>query len=167
MKLHWPQVSWSVKINWFRSCFQHCQQLIEQIFEHHFSDIKSSLSRQLSTQTHLNNLNKKIFVNENASLKKRDLYILWHQRIDHLKSAKLRNLHKITILKTFVLIIEKNSSCKICAFLKMINKRNHQLIERKSHILTLMFIDIYDFFLFSRLDHEYFLEIINNHFRKT
>ena len=48
----------------------------EQAFKYHFSDIKSILSRQLSTQTHSNNLNNKSFVNEDASLRKRDLYIL-------------------------------------------------------------------------------------------
>ena len=118
-------------------------------------------------QTHLNNLNKKFFVNRNTSSKKRDLYILWYWRMNHLKSAKLRNLHKITTLKTFVFIIERNNLCKVCAFIKIINKRNHQLIEWKFHILTLMFIDICDLLFFSRLDHEYFLEIINNHFWKT
>ena len=115
---------------------------------------------------HLNNSNKKFFVNEDASLRKRDLYILWHRRIDHLKSTNLRNLHKITILKTFVFIIERNNSCKIYAFIKMINKRNHQLIERKFHILILMFIDICDFLSLSHFDYEYFFKIINHHFRR-
>ena len=138
--------------------------MTEQTFKHHFSDIKLSSSRQLSTQTHLNNLNKKFFINKNASSRKRDLYIFWHRRIDHLKLIKFRNLHKITTLKTFIFIIERNNSCEICAFIKMINKRNHQLIKQKFHILTLMFIDICDFFFLSCLDHEYFLKIINNHF---
>ena len=38
--------------------------------------MKLNSSRQLLTQTHLNNLNKKSFVNKDVSLKKRDLYIL-------------------------------------------------------------------------------------------
>ena len=46
----------------------------------------------------------------------------------------------------------------------MINKRNHQLIERKSYILTLMFIDICDSLFFLHLGHEYFFEIVNNYF---
>ena len=147
--------------------FSALSTMIEQTFKHHFLDMKSSLNRQLSIQTHSNNLSKKSFVNKNASSRKRDLYILWHRRINHLKSAKLRNLHKITTLKTLVFIIERNSSCEVCAFIKMINKRNHQLIKRKFHILTLMFIDICDSFFFSHFDHEYFLEIVNNHFRRT
>ena len=121
----------------------------------------------MSIQTHLNNLNKKSFVNKDASSRKHDLYIFWHRRIDHLKSIKLRNLYKITTLKTLVFIIERNNSCEICAYIKIINKRNHQLIERKFYILTLMFIDICDFLFFLRFGHEYFFEIINNHFRKT
>ena len=40
------------------------------------------------------------------------------------------------------------------------------MIEQKFHILILIFIDICDFLFFSRLDHEYFLEIINNHFQR-
>ena len=49
-------------------------------------------------------------------------------------------------------------------FIKMINKHNYQLIERKSYILTLIFIDICDSFSFLHFDHEYFLKIVNNHF---
>ena len=141
--------------------------MTKQTFKHYFFDIKLNLSRQLSIQTHSNNLNKKFFVNKNASSRKRDLYIFWHQCINHLKSTKLQNLHKITTLKTFVFIIERNNSCEICAFIKMINKRNYQLIERKFYILILMFIDICDSFFFSRFDHEYFLEIVNNYFWRT
>ena len=128
--------------------------------------MKSSSSRQLLIQTHLNNLNKKSFVNKDASLRKRDLYILWHQHINHLKLTESQNLHKITILKTFIFIIKENSLCEVYTFIKMINKRNHQLFKRKFHILTLMFIDIWNFLSFLRFDHEYFLEIINNYFRK-
>ena len=38
--------------------------------------MKLSLSRELSTQTYSNNLNKNFFVNKDALLRKRDLYIL-------------------------------------------------------------------------------------------
>ena len=123
-----------------------------------------SLGRQLSIQTHLNNLNKISFINKDASSKKRNLYILWYRHIDYLKSIKLRNLHKIMILKTLVFIIKRNNLCKIYAFIKTINKRNHQLIKRKSYILILMFINIYDFLFFSHFNHKYLFKIINTYF---
>ena len=49
----------------------------------------------------------------------------------------------------------------------MWSMRTHQLIERKFHILTLVFIEICDSLSFLRLDHEYFHEIINNRFWRT
>ena len=126
--------------------FSALSAMTEQTSEHYFFDIKSSSSRQLLTQTYLNNSNKKSFINENVSSRKRDLYILWYRRIDHLESAKLRNLHKITTLETLVFIIKRNNSYVICTLIKIINKRNHQLIDRKLHILTLIFINICDSF---------------------
>ena len=144
--------------------FSTLSAMTKQISKYYFSDMKLSSNRQLSIQTHLNNLNKKFFVNKNASLRKRDLYIFWHWRIDYLKLIKLRNLHNVTIWKTFDFIIERNNSYKVCAFIKMINQRNQQLIERKFYTLTLIFIDICDFLFFSRFGHEYFFEIINNYF---
>ena len=128
--------------------FSALSTMTEQAFKHYFSDMKSNLNRQLSIQMHSNNLNKKSFVNKDASSRKHDLYIFWHWCINHLKSIKFWNLHKIKTLKTSVFIIEKNNLCKVYAFIKMINKRNHQLIERKFHILTLMFINICDFLFF-------------------
>ena len=71
-------------------------------------------------------------INVNTSLKKRDLYTLWHRRLAHLNSAKLKSLHKVTTLKKLISIIKNNDSCKVCAIIKMINKRNRHLTERKT-----------------------------------
>ena len=40
--------------------FSALSTITEQAFEHYFLDIKLNLSRQLSIQTHLNNLNKNL-----------------------------------------------------------------------------------------------------------
>ena len=106
-------------------------------------------------------------INVNTPSKKRDLYTLWHRRLAHLSSAKLRSLHKVTTLKRSIPIIENNDSCEVCAIIKMINKRNRHLTERKTQILTLISIDICGSLPPSRLDHEYFLEIVDNHSRRT
>ena len=107
-------------------------------------------------------------VDSNVNQKKRDLYELWYRRFDYMKFAKFRNLHKITILRKSILIVEnRNDSCKIYAITKMINTYNRRLIERKIHILKLIFIDICEFLFVSKFDYEYFLKIVNNHFRRT
>ena len=85
-----------------------------------------------------------------------------------MKFAKFRNLHKITILRKSIFIVEnRNDSCKICAITKIINVYNRRLIERKIYILKLIFIDICEFLFVSKLDYEYFLKIVNNHFWRT
>ena len=100
--------------------------------------------------------------------KKRDLYQLWHRRSDHMKFAKLRNLHKIITLHKSIFIVEKRSeSCEMCAITKMINAHSRRLVERKINILKLIFIDICESLFASRFDYEYFLKIVNNHFRRT
>ena len=106
---------------------------------------------------------------ENQSFKKkRDLYQLWHQRFNHIKFAKFRNLHKVIILHKSIFIVEKrNESYEICTITKIINTYNRCLIKRKINILKLIFIDICESLFVSRFDYEYFLKIMNNHFRRT
>ncbi len=96
------------------------------------------------------------------------LYKLWHRRFTHLESAKLRQLHKIITLKKSILINDSHENvCEICALIKFINKREHNVSDWKTSILTLIFINICES-LSSFLDSEsYFLEIVDNHFRKT
>ena len=85
-----------------------------------------------------------------------------------MKFAKLRNLHKVITLRKSIFIVEKRSeSCEICAITKMINSHSRRLVERKINILKLIFIDICESLFVSRLDYEYFLKIVNNHFRRT
>ncbi len=96
------------------------------------------------------------------------LYKLWHHRFAHLESAKLRQLHKIIILKKSIFINDNHENvCKICALIKFINKREHNVSDWKTSILTLIFIDICESLSLSLDSESYFLEIVNNHFRKT
>ncbi len=96
------------------------------------------------------------------------LYKLWHHCFAHLESAKLCQLHKIITLKKPIFINDSHKNvCEICAFIKFINKREHNVNDRKTSILTLIFINICES-LSSFLNSEsYFLEIVDNHFRKT
>ena len=56
---------------------------------------------------------------------------------------------------------------EICTLIKFINKREHNINDRKTSILTFIFINICESLSLS-LDNElYFLKIVDNHFRKT
>ncbi len=96
------------------------------------------------------------------------LYKLWHHHFAHLESAKLHQLYKIITLKKSILINNSHENvCEICALIKFINKWEHNVSNRKTSILTFIFINICES-LSSFLDSEsYFLKIVNNHFRKT
>jgi len=96
------------------------------------------------------------------------LYKLWHRCFAHLESAKLHQLHKIITLKKSIFINDSHKNvCEICALIKFINKWEHNVSDQKTSILTFIFINICES-LSSFLDNEsYFLEIVDNHFRKT
>ncbi len=93
---------------------------------------------------------------------------MWHHYFTHLESAKLRQLHKIITLKKSIFINDSHKNVyKICVFIKFINKREHNVSDWKTSILILIFINIcksLSSFLNSEL---YFLEIVDNYFRKT
>ena len=93
---------------------------------------------------------------------------MWHHHFSHLESAKLHQLYKIITLKKSILINNSHENvCEICALIKFINKWEHNVSNRKTSILTFIFINICES-LSSFLDSEsYFLKIVNNHFRKT
>ncbi len=57
--------------------------------------------------------------------------------------------------------------CEICALIKFINKREHNISDRKTSILILIFINICESLSLFLNSESYFLEIVNNHFRKT
>ena len=103
-----------------------------------------------------------------ANDKSSKLYKLWHRRFAHLGSAKLRQLHKVTTLEKPIPINDSHEDvCEVCALTKFINKRGHNVSDRKTSILALISIDICGP-LPSSLDSEsYFLEIVDNHSRKT
>jgi len=71
-------------------------------------------------------------------------------------------------LKKFILINNSHENvCEIYALIKFINKREHNISNQKTSILTFIFINICES-LSSFLNNEsYFLEIIDNYFRKT
>ncbi len=96
------------------------------------------------------------------------LYKLWHHHFTHLESVKLCQLHKIITLKKSIFINNSHKNmCEICALIKFINKQEHNVSDQKTSILTFIFINICES-LSSFLDNKlYFLEIIDNHFRKT
>ena len=127
----------------------------------------SDVDTDFRSDVEINSQQFEISINQSFK-KKRDLYQLWHRRFDHMKFAKFRNLHKVITLRKSIFIVEKrNESCEICAITKMINSHNRCLIERKINILKLIFIDICESLFVSRFDYEYFLKIVNNHFRRT
>jgi len=99
---------------------------------------------------------------------KTKIYNLWYCRFVYLDATKLRKLHKITILLKLVSIVENiKNLCEVYALIKFCNKRNYYVNKRKTIILTLILIDIYEFLLVSKLGYEYFLEIVDNYSRKT
>ncbi len=57
--------------------------------------------------------------------------------------------------------------CEICVLIKFINKREHNVSDWKTSILTFIFINICESLSSSFNNESYFLKIINNHFRKT
>jgi len=96
------------------------------------------------------------------------LYKLWHHHFAHLKSAKLRQLHKIITLKKSIFINDNHENvCEICALIKFINKWEHNVNNWKTSILTFIFINICESLSLFLNSESYFLKIINNHFRKT
>ncbi len=96
------------------------------------------------------------------------LYKLWHHCFAHLESAKLHQLHKIITLKKPILINNSHKNvCEICALIKFINKWEYNISNWKTSILTFIFINIYELLLLFLDSKLYFLEIMNNHFRKT
>jgi len=107
----------------------------------------------------------KISNNNNFKAKQ---YNLWYRRFAYLRVIKLRKLYKIITLQKLILIVESvENSYKICALIKLCNKRNHYVSKRKVLILTLVFIDICDSLSLLRLKYEYFLKIVDNYSRKT
>ncbi len=96
------------------------------------------------------------------------LYKLWHHCFAHLKSAKLRQLHKIITLKKSIFINDNHENvCEICALIKFINKWEHNVNNWKTSILTFIFINICESLSLFLNSESYFLKIINNYFRKT
>lgn len=111
----------------------------------------------------------KVDVNKTiTSDSKTKLYNLWDYRFVYLSAIKLRKLHKIiTLFKLVSIVKDIKNSCEVCALIKLFNKRNYYVNKRKTLILTFVLIDIYELLLASRLRYKYFLEIVDNYFRRT
>ena len=95
------------------------------------------------------------------------LYQLWHRRLEHSKEFKIKTLHIVTTLSKVSIAKKHEIVCEVCALIKLINRLDHQVSERALNILTLLFIDICEQLLASREDYVYFLEIVDNYFRRT
>jgi len=72
-----------------------------------------------------------------------------------------------TLRKSISIAKDAKDSCEIYALIKIRNKRNYYVNERKTFILIFVLIDICESLLTSRLRHQYFLKIVDNHSRKT
>ena len=95
-------------------------------------------------------------------------YRLWHRRFAHLGEAKIRTLHKVTTLAKPIPIAKGHGGvCEVCALTKFTNKHSSQLSPRKSEILALISVDICGQLPLSRKGYSYFLEIVDNHFKRT
>ena len=129
--------------------------------EHSEDDVESELTAPAPVES-----NSESTANEDTPSKKHELFTLWHRRLGHLGSAKLRGLHKVTTLKKPIPIVENHDPCETCALTKMTNRRNHRVSERKHWILASVSIDICGPLPTSRTGCEYFLEIIDNHSRR-
>ena len=103
-------------------------------------------------------------ISKELKLKK---YQLWHRRFGHLGAAKLRNLHKVTTLKKPIAIAEDDVPCEVCSLTKLTNSRKHQCSDRKSQILESISMDICGPLPKSRRGYRYFIEIVDNHSRKS
>ena len=74
----------------------------------------------------------------------------------------------MTTLEKPIPIVEDNETvCEVCALTKFINKRGHTVSERKANILALVSIDICGPLPLSFGGYQYFLEVVDNHSRKT
>jgi len=77
-------------------------------------------------------------------------------------------LYKITIFLKLVFIIKNiKNSCKVCALIKLYNKRNYYINKRKTIILTIILINICKLLLVLKFKHKYFFKIVDNYFCKT
>ena len=94
-----------------------------------------------------------------------ELYNLYYRRFLHLRSEKLRNLHKVTTLSKAILIVNTDYPYKVCSLTK-IKKRRGEAIGRKKGILQLVSLDICGPIPSLRLGFRYFLIIVDNYLRK-
>ena len=94
-----------------------------------------------------------------------ELYNLYYRRFLHLRSEKLRNLHKVTTLSKAIPIVNTDHPYEVCSLTKM-KKRRGEATGRKKGILQLVSLDIYRPIPLLRLGFRYFLIIIDNYLRK-
>jgi len=144
--------------------------LISAVYTLHSEIIFSVTASDISlhVQTHEHNLMINFLDVDTISLNEKiKTYRLWHWWFVHLNSAKLHDLHKMTILEKSIFIVENNKNIyEIYALIKFINKQDHTVSKRKTNILVFIFIDIYSSLFLSFNEYQYFLKIVDNHFWK-
>ena len=115
----------------------------------------------------VDNQDPPILLSGDITTNARDRYTLWHRRYAYLGSAKIRDLYKVTTLdKPITIAVNHDNICKVCAFIKFRNQRNHIVSERKTDVLALVSIDIYGALPIFYKGYVYFLLIVDNHSRK-
>ena len=120
---------------------------------------------QIENVLNANNINLENiakFFNKNIKL-----YQLKHRRLEHFKKSKIKTFHIVITLSKVSIAKKHEAVCEVCALIKSINRLDHQVNERALNILTLLFINICEQLLVSREDYVYFLEIVDNYFRRT
>lgn len=96
---------------------------------------------------------------------KAKIYGFWNFRFVYLNAIKLQKLHEIFIFSKFVFIVDDAKNLyKVCALIKLYNKKNYYVNKRKIVILAFVSIDICELLSLSILKYKYFFEIVNNYF---
>ena len=119
---------------------------------------------QIENVLNANNINLENiakFFNKNIKL-----YQLKHRRLEHFKKSKIKTFHIVITLSKVSIAKKHEAVCEVYVLIKSTNRLDHQISERAFNILTFLFINICEQLLASRENYVYFLEIVDNYFRR-
>ena len=92
-------------------------------------------------------------------------YLLWHCRFAHFGLVKLRDLHKVIMLKKQIIIPVKKGVCEVCELMKMRKQINHQVGLRKMCLFESVSVDICESLPIFLNGIKYFIEIVDQWLR--
>jgi GAG-pre-integrase domain len=138
-------------------------QTAEDIINHSQEENLIDLSQQAQPQTDLSKNQPEKETPESVI----EQYRLWHRRFAYMNEKKLQDLHKITTLQKAINKSKGTEICEVCALANIYNRTNTQLAERKQNLLDLVSIDICGPLPTALTGAKYFLEMVNNHTRKS